>query len=256
MRYYHICFRGNSEDIKNDGEVERVIDHGYGSILFRMNDFLWKNTKNNIVFFFYQEEGNALSAILAYDEQVYSFAAVDDFITGFLCENFMITKKISDYHEITMIGFMERMIEGERREHIPMSNRARTASHLWYSPYLINCDMEKDIPYNYSERIIDKDTDSNTEKIYDSKFIEELKNIEAHPNESELSVNMVHYIISGKSVAATNDMVCSLAKNLIEANRLQSGRMEIIIEISPELFKRRNYLEEIIENNNGGTIVF
>lgn len=67
MRYYHTCFRGNTEDIKNDEEIERII-HGFGSVLFRMNDFLWKNTKNNVVFFFYHEEANLLKAIFAYPD--------------------------------------------------------------------------------------------------------------------------------------------------------------------------------------------
>lgn len=31
MRYYQICFRGNSEDIKNDEEIERIIGRGYGA---------------------------------------------------------------------------------------------------------------------------------------------------------------------------------------------------------------------------------
>lgn len=253
MRYFEVGFRGNSEEIKNNSKIKTI---SYATILWNMNDYIWKNIKNNIVFFFYQEEGNMLSAILSYDEQIYSLSAVDDFITELLSENFKITRKMGDYHEITMIGFMERMIEGERREHVPMSNRARTASHLWYYPYFLNNDMDKDLPYRYSERIIDKTTDSSAEKIYDSKVIEELKNIEAHPNESDMSVNMVHYIISGRSIEAASDIICSLAKRLIKSNRLQSSRVEIISEMSPYAFKERNYFEEIIENNFGGMVVF
>ena len=60
MRYYHICFSGNPEDIKNDEEIERIIGRSYGSVLYRMNDFLWKNTKNNIEFLFYHEEVDLL----------------------------------------------------------------------------------------------------------------------------------------------------------------------------------------------------
>ena len=73
MRYYHICYRGNTEDIKNDEEIERIIGRGYGTVLLRMNDYLWKNTKNGIEFLFYHEEANLLKAIFAYDEQSYSF---------------------------------------------------------------------------------------------------------------------------------------------------------------------------------------
>lgn len=256
MRYYHICFSGNSEAMKNDEEIERLIGRSYGSLLYRMNDFLWKNTKNNIEIFFYHEEDNLLKAIFTYDEQRYSFVTVYDFITEQLKVNFKIRRMIGDCSEITMITFLEKLIEGERRENISPSNRIRSGARLWYYYYYINNDTEKQLPYKYSEKIIDKTADSNAKRIADSKFLEELTNIETHPNESELSVNMVHYIISGKSIEATSDMVSTLANSLIKSNRLQSSRIEIITEISPRLFSTTNYLDEIIENNFGGTIVF
>lgn len=81
MRYYHICFSGNSEDIKNDEKIESIIGRGYGSVLYRMNDFLCKNGKNNTEIFFYHEEDNLLKAIFSYDEQSYSFDTVYDFIS-------------------------------------------------------------------------------------------------------------------------------------------------------------------------------
>ena len=34
MRYYHICFSGNSEAMKNDEEIERIIGRSYGSLLY------------------------------------------------------------------------------------------------------------------------------------------------------------------------------------------------------------------------------
>ena len=256
MRYYQICFRGNSEDIKNDEEIERIIGRGYGTVLLRMNDYLWKNTKNGIEFLFYHEEADLLKAIFTYDEQRYSFVTVYDFITEQLKVNFKIRRMIGDCSEITMITFLEKLIEGERREHISPSNRIKSGARLWYYYYYINNDTEKQLPYKYSEKIIDKTADSNAKQIADSKFLEELTNIETHPNESELSVNMVHYIISGKSIEATSDMVSILANSLIKSNRLQSSRIEIITEISPRLFSTTNYLDEIIENNFGGTIVF
>ena len=256
MRYYQICFRGNSEDIKNDEEIERIIGRGYGTVLLRMNDYLWKNTKNGIEFLFYHEEADLLKAIFTYDEQRYSFVTVYDFITEQLKVNFKIRRMIGDCSEITMITFLEKLIEGERREHISPSNRIKSGARLWYYYYYINNDTEKQLPYKYSEKIIDKTADSNAKQIADSKFLEELTNIETHPNESELSVNMVHYIISGKSIEATSDMVSILANSLIKSNRLHSSRIEIITEISPRLFSTTNYLDEIIENNFGGTIVF
>ena len=157
MRYYHICYRGNTEDIKNDGEIERIIGHSFGSVLYRMNDFLWKNTKNNVVFFFYHEEANLLKAIFAYDEQSYSFDTVYDFITEQLNVNFKIRRTIGDCSEITMITFLEKLLEGERRDHIsPSSNRIRASARLWYYYYYVNNDGERQLPYKYSEMMIDK----------------------------------------------------------------------------------------------------
>ena len=156
MRYYQICFRGNSEDIKNDEEIERIIGRGYGTVLLRMNDYLWKNTKNGIEFLFYHEEADLLKAIFTYDEQRYSFVTVYDFITEQLKVNFKIRRMIGDCSEITMITFLEKLIEGERREHISPSNRIKSGARLWYYYYYINNDTEKQLPYKYSEKIIDK----------------------------------------------------------------------------------------------------
>ena len=47
-----------------------------------------------------------------------------------------------------------------------------------------------------------------------------------------------------------------LAQKLLQANRIKSRRMEIIREIKPNMHNRDEYLEDIIENNYGGMIVF
>lgn len=84
----------------------------------------------------------------------------------------------------------------------------------------------------------------------------ELSNIRNHKNQSEHSGNMVHYVISARSMEAVKDMTSVLAKTLYLADRLSSRRIEIITEIDPCVYGKRNYLEEIIENNYGGVIVF
>jgi replication-associated recombination protein RarA len=209
-----------------------------------------------MTFFFFSEGGNVMNASFSYDEQKKTFDDVYDFLIGLLNDNFKVSRKIVECYEITMCQFIENMLEARRRENLNYPNRMAGNAHLWYYAYYLNNDMDKELPYRYDEKIIDKYADSSAEKIYDSKFIEELRNIEAHPNDSELSVNMVHYIISGRSIEATSDMVSSLARSLIKSNRLQSSRMEIISEIAPNAFNGRNYFEDIIENNFGGVIVF
>ena len=47
-----------------------------------------------------------------------------------------------------------------------------------------------------------------------------------------------------------------LACTLKQANRISGGRIEIISEIDPYVYKRDNYLEKIVENNYGGVVVF
>ena len=51
-------------------------------------------------------------------------------------------------------------------------------------------------------------------------------------------------------------MTETLAQSLVKANRINGRRIEIISEIEPNLYKTNNYLEEIIENNYGGIIIF
>ena len=72
---------------------------------------------------------------------------------------------------------------------------------------------------------------------------------------TEYSGNMVHYVISSRSIEAASEMTEILVQNLLKANRISSRRMEIISEIEPNLFRKNNHLEEIIKNSYGGVIV-
>ena len=109
-------------------------------------------------------------------------------------------------------------------------------------------------PYDFKERII-SEQECDTCSIYHRDFVEELRNIKAHANLSEYSGNMVHYMISSRSVEAAGEMTEVLVQNLRKANRINSRRMEIVSEIEPDLFRKNNHLEEIIENSYGGVIV-
>lgn len=108
--------------------------------------------------------------------------------------------------------------------------------------------------YEFSEKIISEDK-KKSNAIYDPAFQKELENIDAHDNTSAYSGNMVHYVISGRSMEAASDMTETLVQHLREANRIRSRRMEIVRAIYPDLYKRDNHLEETIENNYGGVMV-
>lgn len=108
--------------------------------------------------------------------------------------------------------------------------------------------------YDFKERII-SEQECEICSIYHQDFVEELRNIKAHANLSEYSGNLVHYVISSRSFEAAGEMTEVLVQNLRKANRINSRRMEIVSEIEPNLFRKNNHLEEIIENSYGGVIV-
>ena len=67
---------------------------------------------------------------------------------------------------------------------------------------------------------------------------------------------MVHYVISSSSVESASDMTEVLMQRLYKSKRISGRRMEIISQIKPGIYHELNHLEEIIENNYGGVIVF
>lgn len=109
--------------------------------------------------------------------------------------------------------------------------------------------------FEFQEKIIPEKMCSQME-LYDKGFCAELSNIEQHSNHTKYSGNMVHYFISGRSKESVWNMTERLACTLKQANRISGGRIEIISEIDPYVYKRDNYLEKIVENNYGGVVVF
>ena len=101
--------------------------------------------------------------------------------------------------------------------------------------------------------------DKICELMYDESFTKELSNIKSHKNESNLTGNMVHYVISSRSEEVAYDMINALTKTLYDANRICSRRIEVVSNMSPSSYNTTwtlNFLENIIENNLGGTVVF
>lgn len=76
-------------------------------------------------------------------------------------------------------------------------------------------DNSKSYHFKFEEKII---PETKTEKtaIYDEEFIKELSNIELHSNNTEYQGNLVHYIISSRSVEAACDMTETLAQSLVK----------------------------------------
>ena len=250
MRYYNLVLNTNTELLSESGRVEL---NRWQSPISQINEYMLKSMKNETVFFIYREDNNMYASFCFNDIQ-YEFKETYDFIMELLNDGFLIQGVKVEPFEITMSQFIENMVEGQRRDFTSGHNgRITEEAHLWYYPYYRN--DPKDLLYTYAEEIVDIEGEDR-KSLYDDSFWNEILNIQNHKNQSEYSGNMVHYVISARSTGAVKNMTSVLVKNLFLADRLSSRRMEIISEINPEVYSKRNYLEEIIENNRGGVIVF
>ncbi len=254
MRYYNCVIKTNEEQIKEKAKI-RLKDYAFQSSITAMNSFFYKNIENGLCFAAYREEGEATYAVFSYDDRANSYNHAYENIFGMLSEFFCVNKIIEEPSEITMYQFLDCLLEGRRREYFNGSFlRIIDTTNLWiyYDDYKND---KKSIHYVFNEKII-SDNNKKSMLMYDESFKDELANIEAHKNVSEYDGNLVHYIISSRSMEAASDMVETLMQSLMKANRISGRRMEIISEIEPNFYKVDNHIEEVIENNHGGVIVF
>ena len=253
MRYYGFTLNASSEKIKEKTKIN-LREYDYQSAVGAVNGYMYKTMRNSLSFVAYREEAeNMILAGFSFDEKEDSCQTAFDYIMEKLSDVFRINNAIIEPYEVTMYQFLDYYLEARRRDLLNISNRFIDSSKLWIYNYY-NSDP-KSLHYTFEEKIISENHRIEN-SIYDTSFIKELINIENHANNSECKGNMVHYIISSRSVEAAGDMTAALMKRLLEANRISGRRMEIISEIEPDLYKVNNYLEEIIEGNYGGVIVF
>lgn len=253
MRYYSLILNTDAEEIKESAKIN-LREYGYNNPIASVNNYLYQNMKCGISFLMYREEaGKGIKAIFCYNERKNEYKDIYDYILDTLNESFLINRVISEPCEITMYQFFQCIKEARRRQFFEYWGRyvedAKLGVYSYYS------DNTKSLPYSFEERIISENIRKEN-KIYDEHFINELTNIDSHKMDSMCSGNMVHYIISARSIEAASDMTDVLMQHLYKANRISSRRMEIIRDIDIELFKVNNHLEEIIENNYGGVVVF
>lgn len=213
--------------------------------------------RNGLTFIVYRVEGGEkVFAGFSYDEKNERFESAYSYIMELLGDTFCIRKIKEDPVEITMFEYLDCVKEAKRRELGSYSNgfiHFIRSANLWIHEY--DWSDSANHHYDFEEKIVDEN-DKKTYCLYDFKFQKELSNIENHINTTDFSGNMVHYIISERSLEAGCDMTEALVRSLIRANRIKSRRIEIITNIEPDLYKVSNQIETIIENNYGGTIVF
>lgn len=255
MRYYEFAISGVTEKIKGllqDKECLR--EYRWSNAICAVNSYMYHNLKNNVGFLAYrQETDDKILAVLFLDEKRETLENAYDYIIEVLESVFEIKRIQLTPSEITMYEFLDCYREAKRRDFDNHGTRFVELSNLFIYEYY--ADNSKSYHFNFNEKII-SETIAEKIAIYDEEFIKELSNIELHSNNTEYQGNLVHYIISSRSVEAACDMTKTLAQSLAKANRINGRRMEVISEIEPDLYKTNNHLEEIIENNCGGVIVF
>ena len=257
MRYYDFSFRTDVDRLSGD---LRMLKHtaglGYYDNIFEgLSQYMYENLRNNMYFLIYRVEEDLVYSNFCFDDRLLTFDEAYGDITGILKDMFDIRKAASEPEEIIMEQYLADIIEAERRNYLHGKGLVADRSKLWiYDNYYRNT-KEQAYYFKFDEKMIQPEAEISG-RIYDENFEKELINIETHVNNSSHTGNMVHYVLSCRSMAASTDMVETIMQKLYKAKRVRSRRIEFISDIVPDLYMRNdNHFEDVIENNSGGAVV-
>ena len=256
MRYLEYAVKASEEQIRSKAKIN-LREYYYDTAIGALNVFMYRKLQNHTSFIAYKEENdNRLSIVFSYDEQKCKYEGVYGEICDLLSENFGINKVLSEPAEITIYQFLEDMNEARRRDYFGQNwNRVIDSAKVWLYEYDNQSD-ERKAHFTFREKIIDEEKDGS-HYLLDQTFRKELANIESHADDEADHGNVVHYVLSAHSIEAAKSMAEILAQKLLKAHRISGRRMEIITELSPDCYKsHRRLLEDIIENNFGGIVMF
>lgn len=252
MRYYNLGLNMKADEIKENARIN-LREFSYSDPIEAVNNYMEKSLKNGFSFCIYRETENGCFAIFSYDGQKYAFSSACDHILDTLKEAVPLQKRKVQTEEITMHQFMDAIKEAKRRGYFLVGMRIVDIARVWI--YNFYSDETNHLHYEFEEKIISENSTTKTD-IYDKSLKNELYNIESHENMSDFGGNMAHYIISARSIEAARDMTETLMQSLLKAKRIKSRRVAVISEIEPDIYREDHHLEEIIENNYGGVMVF
>lgn len=252
MRYFEFALITTTDEITASANIN-LREYGYNSPIASVNTYMYENMNTGIAFFAYRttSEGVVLSAF-SYDERKHTYSDTYTYILDMLRDAFCIRRPLNEPKEITMFQFFEYVQEAKRREFITFNSSIFDIGNLYIGGRFIG-DLES-CGYELIEQVV-TESDEQPLGLYDCAFQNELLNIAQHKNLSEFTGNMVHYVLSCRSTEAACDMTEKLVQHLVDANRVKSKRIEFIRNIEPILHQKQNHLEDIIENNYGGTVV-
>lgn len=215
MRYYEFAFGGAVEKIKGLlQDKEYLREYRWENAICALNSYMYRNSKNGLGFLAYrQETDDKILAVLFFDERRETLENVYDYIIEVLESVFEIKRIQFTPNEITMYEILDCFREAKRRGFGNHGDKFVELSNLCIYAYYM--DNSKSYHFKFEEKII-PETKTEETAIYDEEFIKELSNIELHSNNTEYQGNLVHYIISSRSVEAACDMTETLAQSLVK----------------------------------------
>lgn len=91
MRYYCFALNTGAHKIKENAKIN-LREYNYNNTLAAMNNYMFRNMKNDLCFFAFREEENVTFAVFSYNEKKSSFQDAYDYIVGMLNDVFLIKK--------------------------------------------------------------------------------------------------------------------------------------------------------------------
>ncbi|SDB35224.1 AAA+-type ATPase, SpoVK/Ycf46/Vps4 family [Ruminococcaceae bacterium FB2012] len=254
MRYYGFIIKANNALIAKNTKI-RLREYDFESNIGALNLYMYRNLRNGQLFVAYREEGDSLLAEFSFDENKDSFPSAYNSVLKLLDDTFHIRTVKEEPLEITMNQFLEGIDECRRRGYFSSgTSRLIDTANIWFY-YDKNANDGIICGGLDFKEIIIRDRKAADPGMFHPSFLSELKTISEHKLDGDLPGSMVHYILSAGSISAAADLAERLSQKLFEAGRIESRRVGIVSGIKPDLFNRRNHLEDIIENNRGGVLL-
>ena len=246
MRYYEFTISIN----ENAALSVAKSDIGYfDNPVQAINSYLYKNALNNMSAFAFSKDDNSVKMALYVDEKQLSTSKAYETIESQLKKLDRRAKIVDNLTDITRFQFSDDLLESRRRDYCSSYMRIREGANIEYLEF----EGDRHAVFNLEERIISLDN-RVAHEIYDKTLRNEINNIKTFKNKAGFESNPVHYVVSSETPEAAKDMTDLLVQNLYFANRISSRRVEVISEISTNMFKY-NYLESIIEDSYGGVVI-
>ncbi len=233
----------------------RLKDYGYSNAISGMNGYIYNSIRNDVNFVAYREEGNRVLAVFSFNEQVVSYDAALGGLLEQLNNCFEYEGLLSEPYEITMMEYIEAIGECRRRDFMERNYPSLYDNAKLWLYYYLKMHDKKDLPYEYSEILISKEK-TDIQDIYDESLKKELLNIREHSVKEADNGVMAHYFVSAGSYNAATEMIKALALELYNAGRITTKRINVVSDMTPNLYGRDSTFEDMIENSYGGMVVF